>query len=60
MKSKINENKTNSIEIKLDSIPEHVRTELAAATLEAVTNFIRQPGGRKYLDERIEEKKRKF
>lgn len=39
-------------------IPDYARDELAATTLEAVKNFIRQPGGREALDTRIAAKKR--
>ena len=39
-----------SVKIDFDSIPEHVRDDLARATLEAVQEFLKQPGSREYLD----------
>lgn len=48
---------TNEINIDFNAIPEHVREELAAATLESVRSFLRQPGGREFLDARKSAKK---
>jgi hypothetical protein len=47
----------NIVKLDLSSIPDYVREELAAATLEAVENFLRQPGGREFLDARKSAKK---
>lgn len=40
----------NIVKLDLSSIPDYVREEFAAATLEAVENFLRQPGGREFLE----------
>lgn len=48
---------TDSIHINVDEIPDYVRDELAAATLELIRGILRQPGGREALDERIKVKK---
>jgi hypothetical protein len=45
---------TDIIEIDTASIPGHVRDSLSAATLEAFTRFLQQPGGRERLDARVE------
>jgi len=45
-------NLTDSIKIDFESIPEHVRDDLAKSTLEAVQKFISQTGGRKYLNQK--------
>ena len=50
---------TNDVKIDFSQIPDHVRDELASATLNAVTEFIRQPGGREFLDNKIALKKAK-
>lgn len=42
----------NSIKIDFSTIPDYVRDELAAATLESIRSFLRQPGGREFLDSR--------
>lgn len=47
----------NIVKLDLSSIPDYVREELAAATLEAVENFLRQPGGREMLDARTAARK---
>lgn len=44
---------TNDIKIDFSQIPEHVRDELASSTIEAVNEFLRQPGGREFLDKKI-------
>lgn len=49
--------RTDEVKIDVTLIPDHVRDDLAAATLEAVQRFIRRPGGRKYLDSKIAFKK---
>ncbi len=38
------------IRFNLSEIPEHVREDLARATLELVKNILNQPGGREKLD----------
>ena len=48
---------TDSIHINVDEIPDYVRDELAAATLDLIRGILRQPGGRAALDERIKAKK---
>jgi hypothetical protein len=50
---------TSTYPIKIDftAIPDYVREELAEATLESVRAFIRQPGGREFLDARKAAKK---
>lgn len=47
----------NRIRIDIDSIPDYVKIELATAALEAVTNFLKQPGGREFLDKQIAKKR---
>lgn len=42
--------KTDHIPIDFDSVPQHVRDELAKATLETVRDILQQPGGREMLD----------
>lgn len=48
---------TNVIKIDFNAIPDHVQEELAAATLDSVKSFLRQPGGREFLDVRKAAKK---
>lgn len=48
---------TNIIKIDFNAIPDHVQEELAAATLDSVKSFLRQPGGREFLDARKAAKK---
>lgn len=48
---------TDPIKIDFAAIPDYVREELAEATLESVRAFIRQPGGREFLDARKAAKK---
>lgn len=48
---------TDTIKIDFTAIPDYVREELAEATLESVRAFIRQPGGREFLDARKAAKK---
>lgn len=52
-----NTDMTNTIKIDFAAIPDYVREELADATLESVRAFIRQPGGREFLDARKSAKK---
>lgn len=47
----------DSIHINVDEIPDHVRDELAAATLDMVRGISVQPGGREMLDAKIRERK---
>lgn len=49
-----------SIEIDFDLIPDHVREDLAAATLESVREFLRKPGGREFLEKKKRERKRRL
>lgn len=46
------------ITINTTAIPGHVRDDLAAATLDSVKAFLRQPGGQALLDARIADKKK--
>ena len=48
---------TAAIHINVAEIPDHVRDDLAAATLDFVRGILRQPGGRAALDEKIKAKK---
>ena len=50
-------NDAQRITVDLASMPEHVREELAAATLDSVMAFLKQPGGREFIDARKAEKK---
>ena len=50
---------TNDIKIDFSQIPEHVRDELASSTIEAVNEFLRQPGGREFLDKKKLSEKQK-
>ncbi len=45
--------KAHAVKIEVALIPNHVRGDLAAATLAAVQQFLRQPGGREFLDTKI-------
>lgn len=51
---------TDSIHINMAEMPDHVRDELAAATLEFIRGILRQPGGREKLDAKIEERKKRL
>lgn len=44
---------TDSIHINVDEIPDHMRDELAAATLDFIRGILRQPGGREMLDANV-------
>lgn len=50
---------TDAISIDFATIPDYVRDELAATTLESVRSFLQQPGGRESLDARIAAKRRR-
>ena len=41
---------TNTIHIDTSLIPDHVRDQLAVATMDMVLGIIRRPGGRELLD----------
>lgn len=45
----------DSVKLDVSLIPDHVRDELAAATLELVRSILRQPGGREMLDSKRDE-----
>ena len=51
---------TDSIHINMAEMPDHVRDELAAATLEFIRGILRQPGGREKLAAKIEERKKRL
>ena len=44
---------TAEIHINVDEIPDYVRDNLAAATLDFIRGILRQPGGREALDAKI-------
>ncbi len=48
---------TEAVHINVAEIPDHVRDDLAAATLDFVRGILRQPGGRAALDAKIKAKK---
>jgi len=50
-------NDAQRMTVDLASIPEHVREELAAATLDSVMAFLKQPGGREFIDAKKAEKR---
>lgn len=41
---------TNTIHIDTSLIPDHVRDQLAAATMDMVLGILRKPGGREMLE----------
>lgn len=47
---------TPEIKVNLSGVPEHVRDNLAEATLDAVKAFLLKQGGREYLDNKIAQK----
>lgn len=44
---------TTAIHIDVAAIPDHVRDDLAAATLDFIRGILRQPDGRERLDAKI-------
>lgn len=44
---------TDSIQIDFSAIPKHVSDDLAATIFESVKDFLRQPGGKEFLDAKI-------
>lgn len=48
---------TAAVHINVEEIPDYVRDDLSAATLDLIRGILRQPGGRAALDERIKAKK---
>lgn len=44
---------TDNIQIDFSAIPNHVRDDLAATIFESVKDFLRQPGGKEFLDAKI-------
>lgn len=48
---------TTEVHINVAEIPDHVRDDLAAATLDLIRGILRQPGSREALDQRIKAKK---
>ena len=42
----------SEIDVELHTIPDFVREDLAAATLASVEDFLRQPGGREFIEAR--------
>lgn len=42
----------SEIDVELHTIPDFVREDLAAATLASVEEFLRQPGGREFIEAR--------
>lgn len=51
--------KNEQIKIDIALIPDYVRDELAASTLDFVRGFLRQPGGREALDTKTSARKSK-
>lgn len=49
----------DSIKIDVSLVPDHVRDDLAAATLGFVRGILQQPGGREMLDAKIAARKAK-
>jgi hypothetical protein len=45
---------TDKITVDFQSIPKYALDSLAAATAESVKAFLRQPGGREFLEEKAE------
>jgi len=43
----------NTITIDINLVPDYVWEDLAATTVECVREFLRQPGGREFLDAKI-------
>ena len=52
-----NDEITDTIVIDFKSMPSHVLNDLAAATVESVKAFLRQPGGREFIDSKIAAKR---
>lgn len=48
---------TTAIHVNVTDIPNHVRDDLAAATLDLVRGILRQPGGRERMDAKIAARK---
>ena len=48
---------TTALHINVEEIPDYVRDDLAAATLDFVRGILHQPGGRAALDAKIKAKK---
>lgn len=48
---------TDNIQIDFPAIPQHVSDDLAATVFECVKSFLRQPGGKEFLDKKIVAKK---
>lgn len=51
---------TAAVHINVAEIPDHVRDDLAAATLDFILDILRQSGGRAMLDTKIKEKEAAF
>ena len=49
--------KTKGPVFDFDKIPQTFKDDLAAATLSAVKKFMAEPGGKEYLDKKIQQKK---
>lgn len=46
--------------INFEAVPEYVRDNLAGATVKAVKAFIATPGGKEFLERRVEERKKRL
>lgn len=55
----INATDPSEVMIDFEAIPAFIRDDIAATTLECVRDFLRQPGGREFLDARIAAEKAK-
>lgn len=51
--------KTEGPVFDFDKIPQTFKDDLSAATLSAVKNFMAEPGGKEYLDKKIQQKKKR-
>lgn len=49
-----------TIKIDVDLIPDHVRENLAASIYESIQEFLREPGGREFLDRRKAERRQRL
>lgn len=49
----VDKNPYDDIKLDLKSIPEYIQEDIALTVLECVREFLRQPGGREFLDAKI-------
>lgn len=53
----LEDDQTEAVHIDISAIPDHVRDDLAAATLDFIRGILRQPEGRERLDAKIAARK---